>query len=75
MNQTLVLPVDSIVGAPENGEIVRCGPADAVWEVRWHKFLSGDRIAISLEPKDPNDVDLEAVVTSLPSPTPRAVTA
>lgn len=66
MNRTLIVGVEDIGPIPENGEVVRCGPVGAVWQVRWHKLLSGDRIAINLEPYDPHDVPLDATIYELP---------
>jgi hypothetical protein len=66
MNRTLLIGIDDLGPIPDRGDIVICGPARAVWTVRWTKLLSDDRVAINLEPKDPADVRLDATVQELP---------
>jgi hypothetical protein len=71
MNRTLIVGIDDLDPAPipDNGSIVRCGPADAIWSVKWHKLLSGDRVAINLEPVDPHDIPLDGRIDwELPQP-------
>jgi hypothetical protein len=64
--QTLTVATSDLERVPFDGEIVRCGPVAAVWQVAGHQFLSGRQVAITLLPFDPHDVPLDLAVIELP---------
>lgn len=59
-------PLD--VHLPKIGEVVRCGPVGAVWEVNGVTQISVVDWRIRLRAIDPHEVPLSASVVELPRP-------
>jgi hypothetical protein len=59
--------IEELERIPRNGEIVQANAAGAIWVVKGHELLRGDRVQIALEPWPAHDVPFGHPVLELPN--------